>query len=102
MEMLLTAGTKGASVKAISRYVYNSCNSLFMPLDYEDVHRYVADYLRHSSRKLQSVVERMAGRGWYRLNPNSTDALQFKLVFSETDDVKEEENADGPDSLSLF
>ncbi len=99
---LQAVGPVGASVKDIARYVYNACNSFFMPLDYGDVHRYVSAYLVRNARRPGSLIESAGSRGRYRLNLSSPKTQQLMLIFGDydTEDSHQQPSEDG--SLSLF
>lgn len=101
--VLNEAGDKGLSVKKIARHVHNRCNSLFEEVQYEDVRRYVGDYLNRNSKLTGSIIERTEVRGVYRINMSSGDSRQ--LLFDFKDDIDEEEKKEDEvedRSLSLF
>ena len=99
---LQAAGSEGAAVKDIARYVYNACNSFFMPLDYGDVHRYVSAYLVRNARRSGSLIESAGARGRYRLNLSSPKTQQLILIFGYyyTDESPQDPSEYG--SLFLF
>lgn len=99
--VLAEAGNEGLSVQKISRHVFNASNSLFNPVNYDDVHAYVLQYLQRNSNNPNSIIERTSTRGIYRLNPTSADAQQLMLRFQEP--AQEEPTKVYKDlSLSLF
>lgn len=84
-EILMTltqAGDKGLKTEKIARHVYNSCNSMFMPLNYKEVHAYVTQYLIKNAKLPHSVIEKGNGHGVYRLNYDNQMAQQLLLKFS--------------------
>lgn len=101
--VLNEAGEKGLSVKKIARHVFNSCNGFFDSVSFDEVHHYVASYLRRNSKQGDAVVERTEVRGVYRLCMSSGDSRQLLFDFRDDDDKKEVEDVDTEDkSLTLF
>lgn len=101
LRILTEAGDKGLSVSKITRHVFNSCNTLFARVDYDEVHRYVSQYLLKNSKFSDSILEKTE-RGVYRMNPQSAESLQFMLQFKEEDSEPESTNQSDDLSLSLF
>lgn len=100
--VLTEAGEEGLSVQKIALHVYNSCNSLFNPVSYEEVYGFVSRFLIAKSRKQHSLIERTASRGVYHLNFTLKETQQLMLQFKDATEV-EEPKAPMPDnSLSLF
>ena len=102
--VLTEAGEEGLSVQKIALHVYNSCNSLFNPVSYDEVYGFVSRFLITKSRMPHSLIERTAYRGVYHLNFNLKETQQLVLQFKqETDADVEEPKAPPVDmSLSLF
>ena len=101
LQILTEAGTKGLSVRKIARHVYNTSNTFFNVLDFEEVHAAVQQYLFRNSRKKNAVIEKTPVRGVYRINKNSAEFRQLMLLFMpEEDTVVKKPSMDG--SLSLF
>lgn len=98
LRILTEAGMNGLTVAKVSRHVYNTFNSFFNAVSYDDVHRHVAQYLIRNSKNSESIVEKV-GRGTYRLNMKSQETRQLMLQF--TDEVEVTENSDKPEDLSL-
>ena len=101
---MLQAGTRGISVQAIAKHVYNMNRTFFVSPDLEEIHTYVQQYLVRNSKSPQSLVERTDRRGFYRLNTTgSTDAQQLLLQFREEQGEPLEEKKPAQDlSLDLF
>lgn len=113
--ILAKAGERGMSVKKVSMQLYNINCTLFSTPDFNDIHKYVQQFLFRNSRLSQSLFCNEA-RGIYKLNPNSARAQQLALIFAEQsdyddgseytdneDDDKEQSRNTSPDlSLSLF
>ena len=104
--ILAKAGERGMSVKKVSMQLYNINCTLFSTPDFNDIHKYVQQFLFRNSRLSQSLFCNEA-RGIYKLNPNSTRAQQLALIFAEDsdneDDDEEQSRNTSPDlSLSLF
>ena len=104
--ILAKAGERGMSVKKVSMQLYNINCTLFSTPDFNDIHKYVQQFLFRNSRLSQSLFCHEA-RGIYKLNPNSTRAQQLALIFAEDsdneDDDEEQSRNTSPDlSLSLF
>ena len=103
--VLLAAGSKGLKVEKIARHVYNTCNSIFTPLNYKDVHGYVTQYLTRCAKDPQSLIEKGKGYGVYHLNFDSKAVQQLMLNFSSSvlEKSNEEENKAGDSTpQSLF
>ncbi len=100
--VLKEAGEKGLSIRKIARHVYNSKNSFFDVVSFDEVHRYVAGFLVRNSKSVNSFIERTSVRGVYRLNQSNTDR---QLQFDFRDGNMENEGGDEvceDKSLSLF
>ena len=82
--VLLSAGAKGLKVEKIARHVYNSCNSIFTPLNYKDVHSYVTQYLTRCAKDPHSLIEKGKGYGVYHVNFDSKAVQQLMLNFSSS------------------
>lgn len=104
LHVLCEAGEQGLSVHKIAVHVHNSCNSLFNPVEFRDVYRYVTSFLARNSRDKHSILSRTSIRGHYRLNPNSTKWNQLMLQFEEemAASVDNKDVKDTDKSLSLF
>ena len=95
--VLLAAGAKGLKVEKIARHVYNSCNSIFTPLNYKDVHSYVTQYLTRCAKDPQYGV--------YHVNFDSKAVQQLMLNFSSSvleNSNEGEDKADDSAPQSLF
>ncbi|MBQ9636634.1 MAG: hypothetical protein IJV36_01900 [Prevotella sp.] len=102
VKVLLEAGHAGISVQKISRHVYNSCNSLFNPVSFQDVHHYVSQYLLRNSKAPTSTIARADTRGVYRLNLDNQESRQLYLQFTEQEDAVQTATPEIDLSLSLF
>ena len=101
LRILTEVGDRGLSVAKISRHVHHACNSLFTPIDFEDVHKYVAQYLLRNSKNPDSIIEK-TDRGVYHLNLRSQETQQLMLQFAVHQDETESKNEPEDLSLSLF
>lgn len=104
IRILTEAGEEGLALRNISRHVHNACNSFFAPVDFDTVHDYVGKFLLRQARDPQSLIERLPGRGCYRLNAKSLEGQQLMLRFSDgsATDSEKETTQDIDLSLSLF
>ena len=107
LSILTDVGDQGISVQLLSKHLYNLNNTLFSPLDIEDVRNYVQQYLLKNSKSPQSLIENTGRRGFYRLNTrNNADARQLMLEFKShvaEAEAAEFEDVPHPDlSLDLF
>lgn len=101
LRILTEAGERGLSVAKISRHVYNSCNTFFSSVTYEDVHRYVSQFLLRNSKNPESLIEK-SGRGIYHINLKSQATSQLLLQFCDDASKTEPEKPSEDLSLSLF
>ncbi|MBQ7421689.1 MAG: hypothetical protein IJV27_06090 [Prevotella sp.] len=101
LQILMEVGEKGLSVSKISHHVYNSCNSFFRQVSYEDIHKYVAQYLLKNSKNPDSFIEK-TDRGIYHLNLKSQETQQLMLKFGESKQQNEEPITSKDFSLNLF
>ena len=101
IRVLTEAGEDGLSVPKIAYHVFNSCNSLFRTVSYNEIYRLVATYLVNNSKNRESVIARTDRRGVYRLNLESRETRQLMLQF--VDESTANENGDNvfEDDLSL-
>lgn len=109
LRVLVQAGSKGLKLENIARHVYNSCNSMFMPLNYKDVYNYVKQYLNKYAKDSSSLIEKSEKYGVYHLNFHSQLAQQYAIRFaaeldeqSSVSDKQEENVQDDGLSLTLF
>ena len=91
--VLMAAGSNGLKLEKIARHVYNSCNSIFTPLNYKDVHAYVTQYLTRCAKDPGSLIEKGKGYGVYHINFKSLD-----FSSSATAGINNEEDNSGSDS----
>ena len=98
--VLMAAGSNGLKLEKIARHVYNSCNSIFTPLNYKDVHAYVTHYLTRCAKDPGSLIEKGKGYGVYHINFKSVQVQQLMLDFSSsaTAGINNEEDNSGSDS----
>jgi len=84
LQILIEAGERGLSVRAISQHVFNRTRTFFYSPDFLEIRSYVQKFLLKNSKSKQSLIESTGQRGYYRLNTNgSQDARQLMLQFSE-------------------
>lgn len=102
LRFLTEAGEQGLSVQKLARHVFNDSNTFFETIDFEDVHRYVQNFLLKNSKTYDSLVENVGRRGVYRLNPRSAESQQLRLKFLDEDTEEEKPKPDVDLSLSLF
>lgn len=86
----------------IARHVFNDSNSFFETIDFEEVHRYVQNFLLKNSKTSDSLVENVGKRGVYRMNPKSAESQQLMLMFKDEEPEEEKPKTDVDLSLSLF
>ena len=102
LKVLTEVGQRGLSISKIALHVHNACNTLFSNVSYEEVHRYVAQYLLRNSKNPDSIIERTE-RGIYHLNIRSQETRQLMLQFvEEADEVEKHPLQYVDESLSLF
>lgn len=90
LETLYEAGNDGLSVHKIAIHVHNQCNTLFSPIDFENVRIDVQRWLLANSRHSTALVEHCEKRGLYRLNPKSNETQKLMLQFGENNDKNED------------
>jgi len=101
LKVLTEAGSAGISVQKISRHVFNACNSLFAPIDYQSVHDYVLQFLQRNSKSVGSLIVRTEVRGIYKLNLENQEGQQLMLQFAEERAAEDEESKDAGASIDL-
>ena len=88
LRILLDVGVRGISTKKLAKHVYNHFCTFFYQPDFNEIYRYVQQYLQRNSRTPQGIVEHAEHWGHYRLNTTSSKAAQqLMLQFNEEDDV---------------
>jgi hypothetical protein len=102
LRVLAAAGKDGLSVQNIVFHVYNASNTFFDTVNFEDVQRYVRQYLQRNSKNKDSIIEHTGVRGFYRINEKSSDSQQLMLMFSDEKQEAEEKKPVEDQSLSLF
>ena len=101
--VLCEVGVEGLSVYKISVHVHNSCNSLFAPIDFENVHAKVQAWLLRALRDPNLPVCRCERRGYYRLNMNSSKVRQLFLDFESEPQIERPNTTDNDtQQLSLI
>ena len=101
-KILIEAGENGLKIEKIARHVYNACNSIFFPVEFENVHKYVTQFLLLKSKQVDSLIEKSDTRGIYRLNFKSVESQQLMLRFGADVEKEIEKPKDEDQSLSLF
>ncbi|MDY3847517.1 MAG: hypothetical protein SOZ58_04250 [Prevotella sp.] len=86
ISILAKNGDHGMTVKTLSMHIFNLNNSLFYTPDFNEIHRYVQQYLTRNSKGSQSLFCRMEQWGRYMINPNSAEARQLVMEFVNEDD----------------
>jgi len=81
--VLSMAGRKGLPAKKLALHVYNACNGFFSQIDFNDIYKYVRNFIRRNSKGLHSLVERAGKRGYYRLRKDSMQTLTDLFSFDE-------------------
>jgi len=105
LQILMSVGERGISIRSLAMHLYNMNTSLFAQPDYEVLRSYVQQYVVRNSRSSQSLLEGTGRRGYYRLNTGgSADARQLMLQFREEQQESgaEEELRQQDLSLDLF
>ncbi len=103
LTILQEAGDEGLSLSKIAKHVFNSQNSFFDTPNLENIHYCVSQYLIRNSKNPDSLIERCAKRGVYRLNQSSPDTLQLMLCFCDDEgETLSSNNSTEDKSLSLF
>lgn len=87
--ILSEAGAEGLPLKKIVKHVYNLENSLFNPLNYDDIQKKVTAYLRRRSLRASDMFLKPC-RGRYSLNFNNA---RIKVILADIDN--EGNDADG-------
>lgn len=85
LRILLDVGVRGISTKKLAKHVYNHFCTFFHQPDFNEVYRYVHNYLKRNSRTQQGMVEHAERWGHYRLNIKAKAAQQLMLKFSKND-----------------
>lgn len=105
LQILAEVGTRGISVRALVKHVYNMNCNLFGGPDMDELRRFVRNYLASQLRRKYPLLERAGRWGYYRLNANGNDqARQLKLDFDNdltAGDVLAEEKPECQEDLSL-
>ena len=84
--VLMKMGSTGISLRNLVRSVYNLSRTFFFSPEYDDVYKYVQQYVHQNSKSPSSLIERMEVRGYYRLNKASKEATQLMLEFDSNSD----------------
>ncbi len=103
-KVLVEAGSQGLKIEKVARHVFNTCNTMFHPLRYGDVHAYVTQYLTKCAKNPKSVIEKGKGVGVYHINYQSDAIQQLMLKFSPVITPEEEKTDTKKDEVdgSLF
>lgn len=80
--VLMEAGSAGLPVKKIARHVHNAKNTLFYPVPFDDVYKYVQKYVQANVKGSDSILEKV-GKGRYRINERGNDTQQLLLDFKD-------------------
>ena len=83
LRILLEVGVRGISTKKLAKHVYNHFCTFFYQPDFNEVYRYVQQYLQRNSRSSQNIIEHAERWGHYRLNTKSQATRQLMLQFSK-------------------
>jgi len=105
LQILTGVGERGITALLLAKHVYNLNTSLFSQPDFQEIYRYVQQYLRRNSKCAQPLVVSTVRRGYYRLNTRNKAVRQLMLDFRNQESGTKEEEAESPSpdlSLSLF
>lgn len=83
LRILAEAGSKGLRLQKLVLHVYNASNSLFHPVELEEVRRRVLSFVKKNSHR-GGLIQRTKW-GVYRLNSHSAQAQEIMLTFNEYD-----------------
>ena len=97
IRVLTEAGDKGLKVDKISRHVFNACNSMFAPADYERVHQYVGQYLYRNAFLVKHPFIQKIGWG-----NNAAHTAQLSFRFQDASETPESLAATEDHTLPLF
>ena len=106
LRILLGVGVRGISTKKLAKHVYNHFCTFFHQPDFDDIYRYVKNYLRRNSRSPKGLIKRADRWGHYRLNTANSSAIQ--TLMAQYKEKEEKEESETPKnvlqdlSLSLF
>ena len=76
--ILAEVGNRGLNVRKITLHVYNSVNTLFDPVEKQQIHDYVLKYLSSHVKGKMPLLLRVS-HGVYSFNPKSPEARQIKM-----------------------
>lgn len=99
--LLIEAGEKGLSVGKISRHIFNTHNSFFLPLDVEEVHQEVQQCLVKMGRRTDSMLGKVK-KGVYCINTENQQVKQLRLKFLNEQNETKEVSPQADLSLNLF
>ena len=80
LRILLDVGAPGISVKKLAKHVYNHYCTLFYQPDFDEVYRFVRQYLTSRSRSQQPMIERAEKWGHYRLKSNAVEGVKQQML----------------------
>ena len=81
LRILLDVGARGISTKKLAKHVYNHFCTFFYQPDFNEVYRYVQQYLQRNSSSSQDIIEHADRWGHYRLNTTSQATRQLMIDF---------------------
>lgn len=102
IEVLYEAGGEGLSVHKVAIHVHNAHNTLFSPIEFEEVRRDVQMWLLRNSRSSNSPVVHGGRRGVYRINMESWAARQMILEFCDKGQDETVDSQEDASSQQLF
>lgn len=86
LKVLSEAPREGMPLRRIALNVYNMSNTLFNPLDRDEVYADVGEWLRKTAAVKGASVEKAETRGWYKINLKSQKVQQMMLEFHTHED----------------
>ena len=102
LRILLDVGVRGISTKKLAKHVYNHFCTLFYQPDFNEIYRYVQNYLKRNSGSPRGIIKHADRWGHYRLNTaNLSNIQRLKLQFSEKTQDESETNKNVSQDLSL-
>lgn len=101
-KILAEVGNRGLNVRKITLHVFNSVNTLFEPVEKQQVHDYVLKYLSNHVKGNMPLLKRVS-HGVYSFNPRSPEARQIKMDLKNgVDQLAAPPQEHHPKQLLLF
>lgn len=101
--IFVEAGPGGLSIKKSAIHLHNSLNTLFCPVEFNEIYRFVTNFVHRNSHGKCPMLVTAGKRGRYRINRLYSEMPLLEQMYMAAEDIIIQDTAEKPDKqLSIF